>query len=164
MNDRCGFPQRLRDARTECPRGGRGVPMPLARRALVEVALALACCSVTAMLAQVPPTAAVVFENVRIFNGTDARLSGPSYVLVVENVIKTISSTPIARSGWRHCATHSSPGANADAGADRQPLAHHVRSPDSRRKASKAAAYSAGYEMPHFGTSSTTTRHTQFFT
>ncbi len=70
--------------------------MPLARRALVEVALALACCSVTALLAQVPPTAAVVFENVRIFNGTDARLSGPSYVLVVENVIKTISSTPIA--------------------------------------------------------------------
>ena len=40
----------------------------------------------------------VLFENVRIFNGTDDRLSSPSNVLVVGNVIKTISTTPIAAS------------------------------------------------------------------
>jgi imidazolonepropionase-like amidohydrolase len=36
-----------------------------------------------------------VFENVRIFDGISDRLSGPSHVLVIGNVIKTISSTPI---------------------------------------------------------------------
>jgi imidazolonepropionase-like amidohydrolase len=40
--------------------------------------------------------AGVLFENVRIFNGTSGRLSGPSNVLVVGNVIKTISRAPIA--------------------------------------------------------------------
>jgi imidazolonepropionase-like amidohydrolase len=39
--------------------------------------------------------ASVIFENVRIFDGTASRLSGPSNVLVVGNVIKTISSDPI---------------------------------------------------------------------
>jgi imidazolonepropionase-like amidohydrolase len=38
----------------------------------------------------------VLFENVRIFNGTRGQLSGPSNVLVVGNVIRTISSAPIA--------------------------------------------------------------------
>src|SRR5262249_17237798 len=46
--------------------------------------------------AQAPTSSAVVFENVRIFDGTSGRLSGPSNVLVVGNVIKTISSAPIA--------------------------------------------------------------------
>ena len=39
---------------------------------------------------------AVVFENVRIFDGKSERVSGPSHVLVIGNVIKTISSSPIA--------------------------------------------------------------------
>jgi imidazolonepropionase-like amidohydrolase len=46
--------------------------------------------------AQGPASAGVVFENVRIFDGRSDRLSGASHVLVVGNVIKTISTTPIA--------------------------------------------------------------------
>src|SRR5262245_14217317 len=44
---------------------------------------------------QTPPTA-VIFENARIFNGTSRTLSSPSHVLVVGNLIKTISTSPIA--------------------------------------------------------------------
>ncbi|MBK9062038.1 MAG: amidohydrolase family protein [Acidobacteria bacterium] len=46
--------------------------------------------------AQAPPPSAVLFENVRIFDGTSARLSAPSNVLVVGNVIKSISTAPVA--------------------------------------------------------------------
>ena len=46
--------------------------------------------------AQAPQPAGVIFENVRIFNGVSDRLSPPSNVLVVGNVIKTISGAPIA--------------------------------------------------------------------
>jgi imidazolonepropionase-like amidohydrolase len=46
--------------------------------------------------AQAPQPAGVIFENVRIFNGTSDRLSAPSNVLVVGNVIKAISGAPIA--------------------------------------------------------------------
>ena len=42
-----------------------------------------------------PPQAAVVFENVRIFDGTSDRLSAPSNVLVTGNVIQAISTAPI---------------------------------------------------------------------
>ena len=42
-----------------------------------------------------PPTA-VLIENVRIFDGQSARLSAPSNVLVVGNVIQSISTQPIA--------------------------------------------------------------------
>jgi imidazolonepropionase-like amidohydrolase len=38
----------------------------------------------------------VIIENVRIFNGTSDRLSAPSNVLVVGNVITSISTQPIA--------------------------------------------------------------------
>ena len=38
---------------------------------------------------------AVVIENVRIFNGTSDGLSAPSNVLIVGNVIKSISSAPL---------------------------------------------------------------------
>jgi imidazolonepropionase-like amidohydrolase len=41
------------------------------------------------------PPPAVVFENVRIFDGTSDHLSGPSNVLVVGNVITSISARPI---------------------------------------------------------------------
>ena len=49
-----------------------------------------------AVHAQAPQPAGVIFENVRIFDGTSDRLSAPSNVLVVGNVIKSISSAPIA--------------------------------------------------------------------
>lgn len=44
---------------------------------------------------QGPAASGVVFENVRIFDGTSGRVTGPSNVLVAGNVIKTISSAPI---------------------------------------------------------------------
>lgn len=37
----------------------------------------------------------ILFENVRIFNGSSAQLSAPSNVLVVDNKIEMISATPI---------------------------------------------------------------------
>jgi imidazolonepropionase-like amidohydrolase len=45
--------------------------------------------------AQAAPPAAVLFENVRIFSGTADRLSPPSNVLVVGNVITAISTAAI---------------------------------------------------------------------
>ncbi|MBW4550167.1 MAG: amidohydrolase family protein [Aphanocapsa sp. GSE-SYN-MK-11-07L] len=45
--------------------------------------------------AQTPPTS-ILFENVRIFNGTAAQLSASSNVLVVDNKIQTISQAAIA--------------------------------------------------------------------
>jgi imidazolonepropionase-like amidohydrolase len=42
-----------------------------------------------------PPPAAVLFENVRVFDGTSERLSPPRNVLVVGNTIQTISEGPI---------------------------------------------------------------------
>jgi imidazolonepropionase-like amidohydrolase len=54
------------------------------------------CATVEAAHSQSNQPAAVIFENVRIFNGTSDRLSAPSNVLVVGNVIKTISTAPIA--------------------------------------------------------------------
>ena len=46
--------------------------------------------------AQAPNESAVVFENVRIFDGTSQELSAPSNVLVVGNTIQSISSEPLA--------------------------------------------------------------------
>lgn len=43
-----------------------------------------------------PPPAAVLFENVRVFDGTSERVSPPRNVLVVGNKIQTIADTPIA--------------------------------------------------------------------
>ncbi len=48
-----------------------------------------------AVFAQGAASSGVLFENVRIFDGTVDRLSGPSNVLTVGNVIKTISGAPI---------------------------------------------------------------------
>jgi imidazolonepropionase-like amidohydrolase len=48
------------------------------------------------VVAQDPPSSAVVFENVRVFDGTRGQLSGPVNVLVVGNVIKTISNASVA--------------------------------------------------------------------
>ena len=57
--------------------------------------MVVGCVLMPVAVAQDQP-AGVLFENVRIFNGTADRLSGPSNVLTVGNVIRTISSVPIA--------------------------------------------------------------------
>lgn len=46
--------------------------------------------------AQAAPPRATLFENVRIFDGKSDKLSPPSNVLIVGNLIKSISTTPIA--------------------------------------------------------------------
>ena len=48
--------------------------------------------------AQSPPAGAVavIFEDVRIFDGKSARLSAPSQVLVADGMIRSISTAPIA--------------------------------------------------------------------
>lgn len=61
---------------------------------LVTVALAIA--GSTSVLAQArAEPASVIFENVRIFDGKQAKLSAPSHVLVTGNLIKRISLAPI---------------------------------------------------------------------
>jgi imidazolonepropionase-like amidohydrolase len=49
-----------------------------------------------AQTAAAPPPAAVLIENVRIFDGKSAKLSAPSNVLVLGNTISKISAAPIA--------------------------------------------------------------------
>src|SRR5262245_63530940 len=71
-----------------------GVCMQALRRILISVVMVTAVA--LAAVAQAPPSPAVVFENVRIFDGKSDRLSGASNVLVIGNVIKRISSAPIA--------------------------------------------------------------------
>ncbi|HTO47128.1 MAG TPA: amidohydrolase family protein [Burkholderiales bacterium] len=66
------------------------------RKNLLNAVLVLGCCSAPVALAQDRPPDGVLFENVRIYSGTAERLSAPSNVLVVGNVIRTISSGPIA--------------------------------------------------------------------
>ncbi len=64
---------------------------------IVTVALlALGCAASQVAHAQAPQPTGVIFENVRIFDGISDRLSAPANVLVVGNVIKAISSTPVA--------------------------------------------------------------------
>ena len=65
------------------------------RRNLLNPLLVVAFFLIPGAHAQEQPSG-VLFENVRIFNGTSGQLSGPSHVLVAGNVIKTISSAPIA--------------------------------------------------------------------
>ena len=61
---------------------------------LVAALLPLAAGAASSTAPQPPP--AVLFENVRIFDGTSARLSAPSNVLVVGNLIQSVSSQAIA--------------------------------------------------------------------
>lgn len=63
----------------------RGFALPLALGALMA-----------GPLAAQDDAATTLFENVRIFNGTDAALSAPSNVLVRGNVIERVSTDPIA--------------------------------------------------------------------
>jgi len=70
--------------------------MQLHRKISLVALLVIGCAVGTPTRAQAPQPTGVIFENVRIFNGTSDRLSTPSNVLVVGNVIKAISTTPIA--------------------------------------------------------------------
>ncbi|MGB7501565.1 MAG: amidohydrolase family protein [Azonexus sp.] len=62
---------------------------------LLGALLAIACAP-AASAADQPQPAGILFENVRIFDGTAAKLSAPANVLVEGKVIKSISLTPIA--------------------------------------------------------------------
>ncbi|MGB8608417.1 amidohydrolase family protein [Bradyrhizobium sp.] len=66
------------------------------REIVLKFLLAVACFPATLALAQNQQPGAVLFENVRIFNGTRGQISGPSNVLVVGNVISKISGAAIA--------------------------------------------------------------------
>src|SRR5688572_6944146 len=71
--------------------------LPIRRVATAAVALiALALGPSQAGFAQPATATATLFENVRIFDGKSARLSGPSNVLVRGNVIERISTSAIA--------------------------------------------------------------------
>jgi imidazolonepropionase-like amidohydrolase len=61
-----------------------------------SIAFVLIYALLASLNAQTPPPAATVFQNVRIFDGKNGQLSGPSHVLVRGNKIERISSTPIA--------------------------------------------------------------------
>ena len=63
--------------------------------ALASASLALAC-SASVALAQAADSAAVLFANVRVFDGKTHRLSSASNVLVVGNTIRTVSTSSIA--------------------------------------------------------------------
>lgn len=62
----------------------------------VTALLPVASAQGQAAAAQAPTTTSAVFENVRVFDGVSGRLTGPSNVLVVGNVITSITSAPIA--------------------------------------------------------------------
>ncbi|MGC1181969.1 amidohydrolase family protein [Legionella sp.] len=61
-----------------------------------SVAIILAICSVFFTGARAQEHPVTIFENVRIFDGKNPTLSGPSYVLVRGNIIEQITNTPIA--------------------------------------------------------------------
>jgi imidazolonepropionase-like amidohydrolase len=66
------------------------------REYLVNAVFIVGCFLAPVVVAQDQASTGVIFENVRIFNGTADRLSGPSNVLTVGNIIRTISTAPIA--------------------------------------------------------------------
>ena len=70
--------------------------MELHRKISLIAFLAIGCVLGAPAWAQAPQPTGVIIENVRIFDGTSDRLSAPSNVLVIGNVIKAISTTPIA--------------------------------------------------------------------
>jgi imidazolonepropionase-like amidohydrolase len=66
---------------------------PITKKLAIFV-LSLGCSSLMAAPETTQPTG-VLFENVRIFDGTAKKLSAPANVLVVGNLIQTISTQPI---------------------------------------------------------------------
>src|SRR6476659_8245527 len=84
----------------------------MSRRILVAALPIMAVVLASAACAQSNPPAnagAVLFQNVRIFDGKSASLSAPSNVLIKGNIIERISTAPIA----------AEPGATAIAGNGR---------------------------------------------
>ena len=69
--------------------------MQFSFKKVLTALLVLICITMQTALAKLPQPTSVIFENVRIFNGTSVQLSAPSNVLVVGNVIKIISTSPI---------------------------------------------------------------------
>lgn len=85
--------------RPACPPRGSG-KAGAARRVLesaafLAAALCLALPPAGAQAPQPPPPAAVLFENVRVFDGKSERLSAAQNVLVVGNKIVAVSAAPI---------------------------------------------------------------------
>jgi imidazolonepropionase-like amidohydrolase len=72
---------------------GRAVVALICR--LAVPALVLWSPTMRAQAPQAAPTAAVIFEDVRIFDGRSAQLSPRRHVMVTGNLIQTISATPI---------------------------------------------------------------------
>ncbi|HEX8750176.1 MAG TPA: amidohydrolase family protein [Nitrospira sp.] len=70
--------------------------MQLHRKNLLTAIFFLGCITAQAVHAQNSQVSGVIIEDVRIFDGRSDRLSAPSNVLVVGNIIRTISITPIA--------------------------------------------------------------------
>jgi imidazolonepropionase-like amidohydrolase len=70
--------------------------MRLDRKNALGALLVLGCAIAPATRGQAPQPTAVIIENVRIFNGTSEKLSAPSNVLVVGNVIKAISTAAVS--------------------------------------------------------------------
>jgi imidazolonepropionase-like amidohydrolase len=87
---------------------GKGSEMPISQKRCLPIlrtlsthitlgaALMLPTVKLVAQISQTPPPAAtVLFQNVRIFDGTHDQLSAPSNVLVRGNTIERISTSPI---------------------------------------------------------------------
>src|SRR5215813_13363470 len=72
----------------------RRLATPLSK--LVVLSLFIFGSLVSAAPAQDPHSGAVLFEDVRVFDGKSAGLSGPTNVLVRGNKIEKISTAPIA--------------------------------------------------------------------
>jgi imidazolonepropionase-like amidohydrolase len=62
---------------------------------LIRLILVFCCVNITVSHAQEPQATGVIIENVNIFNGKSEQLSPPSNVLVVGNIIKSISTSTI---------------------------------------------------------------------
>lgn len=65
----------------------------------IFVLLLLSACETSLAQTEPAPASAVLFQNVRIFDGTHPTLSTPSYVLVRGNRIERISTSPIPVEG-----------------------------------------------------------------
>jgi imidazolonepropionase-like amidohydrolase len=75
------------------PFGTLGSVAPCSRLGIAF--LVLLCGGSAVAVAQDTPPSTVLFENVRVFDGKSAQLSGPTNVLVRGNIIERISSAPI---------------------------------------------------------------------
>jgi imidazolonepropionase-like amidohydrolase len=74
--------------------GRRGLAAVLALTTMLTSPAAFAAAEIAQNVSQSP--SAILFEDVRVFDGESPRLSGPMNVLVVGNTIRTISTGPIA--------------------------------------------------------------------